>query len=162
MNLIYFLYFYFFIFLLMFLSEVTLTTFELLFTNNSEILSFAFFGLTILSPSCFSMSFLAFPAMDPPLIAIFLLSSNLSGFSFFDNSVVAVSANIFKTSSRFVMLSLKLSFLKLFNCLYSAIVLLDHAFVISFVNIAKSVSFFTPERFHSSVSSFLISIVLSL
>jgi hypothetical protein len=47
-------------------------------------------------PNSFSVSFLALPATLPPLFATFLFLSKVSGFSFFDISVVTRSPNIVK------------------------------------------------------------------
>ena len=70
--------------------------------------------------------------------AIVLFSDNVLGFFFFDNSVVEVSASKFRTNSKFVMLSLRLSFFKSLKFLYPLVVKPDHAFVISYVRIAYS------------------------
>jgi hypothetical protein len=68
------------------------------------------------------VSFLALPATLPPLFATFLFLSKVSGFSFFDISVVTRSPNIVKISSKSSILSRKfiLDFLgKFLKLLYS-------------------------------------------
>lgn len=91
-----------------------------------------------------------------------LLSEKVWGCFSLDISVVETSANIFKTNSRLVILSRKLSFLSPLNFLYNFTDFHDHALVISSVRIANSKPSFMPRSFHSSVSSLRTSIVLSL
>ncbi len=83
------------------------------------------------------------------------------GFFFFDISVVVASASIFKTNSRFVILSRRFSFFKFLKSLYSLVLKPDQALVISSVKMAYSSPSFTPRSFHSSVNSFRTSMVLS-
>lgn len=106
--------------------------------------SFALRGLITLLPSFFSKSFRAIPATEPPFFAILLFSLNVFGVYSLDNSVVDVSANIFNTNSRFVILSRRFSFFKSLKNLYSLVVKPAQAFVISSVRIEYSKPFLTP------------------
>ena len=123
--------------------------------------TFALSETTTDCPNLFSnLSFATF-AVFPPSFAISLLASKFFGSSFSEISFVVAYANIFKISSIFVILSLKFSFLSPLKFLYSLTLFPDHAFVISFVNIAKSSCFEIPTLFHSSVNCFLTSIVFN-
>src|SRR3989344_2809785 len=132
----------------------------------STLRSFLFFKLLNLSfvitlrPVFDSICLRAFPAILPPSLATLLLSSNPFGSRSWDISVVAVSASIFKTSSRFVILSRRFSFLRPFNFLYSFVLMPVHALVISFVRMANSIPSCTPLFSHSSVSVLRTSILL--
>src|SRR3989344_4370283 len=122
---------------------------------------FAFFRVTIFLPVFDSISFLALPATVPPPLATFLFSGKFLGCLFCEISVVAVSASIFKTSSRLVILSRKFSFFKSFRFLYCLVVNPAHALDISLVKMANSNPSFAPRFSHSSVRAFLISMLFS-
>ena len=77
----------------------------------------AFLPVIIFLPVLLSISFLALPATLPPSTATYLFSGKSFGFFTFDISVVAVSASIFKTNSKLVILSRKFSFFKSLNFL---------------------------------------------
>jgi hypothetical protein len=78
----------------------------------------AFCALTIFLPVCCSIFFLVSPAISTPFYAIFLFSSNVLGLFSLLISVVVASANIFSTSSRFVILSRRFSFFNPLKFLY--------------------------------------------
>src|SRR5690606_34787804 len=120
---------------------------------------FADKGVITFFPVFSSICFLVFPAIIPPCFAIFLFSLKFFGFFSLLISVVVASASIFKTSSKLLILSLRLSFLRPLKFLYFLTVNPLHALVISSVRIAYSIPFFTPLSSHSSVSSFLTSIL---
>ncbi len=75
----------------------------------------AFLPVITLLPVSDSICLRAFPAIVPPSRATVLFSAKFFGSRFFDISVVAVSANIFKTNSRFVILSRRFSFFRPFT-----------------------------------------------
>ena len=109
--------------------------------------SFAFIGEITFLPVFSSISFLVFPAIVPPCFAITLFSQNVLGFFSFEISFVVASANMLRTNSKLVMLSLRFSFFRFLNSLYSLTLKPDHAFVISLVNIAYSNPFLYTSQF---------------
>jgi len=78
-----------------------------------------------------------------------LFSSNPLGFVTLEISLVAVSANMFRTNSVVLMLSRKLSFFSPLYVLYCLVVMPLQAFVISSVKTAYSLTPDTPLSFHS-------------
>src|SRR5450759_1927901 len=150
------------------LSVRTPTMEERKFIKNNHSISFVLFDsfnflafcvLTTFFPVLASLSFLVLPAIVPPCLAIILFSSRLFGFFSLLISVVVASASIFKTNSRLVILSLRFSFFKFLCCLYCFTLLPLHAFVIMPVRVANSCPFFIPVLSHSSVNSFLTSML---
>lgn len=87
-------------------------------------------------PVLTSISCRALPAIAPPSRAAALLSSKPCGLTALEISVVEASASMFRTSSRFVILSRRFSFLRFLCRLYSETESQDQAFVISFVSMA--------------------------
>ena len=69
----------------------------------NDSLSAGQFVMNVLRPSSFSVYFLAVPASPPPRFATCLLFINVSGFSFWEISVVTLSPSIVKMSSKSVM-----------------------------------------------------------
>ena len=136
-------------------------------------------AVTTFLPVFASNSFIATYAAFPPCFATFLLSSKVSGLVATYISFVEASASIFKISSVLVMLSLRFSFFKPLSILYSLVVLSLHALVphpalghllqkekgkgsnLILVSVANCCPSFNPRFFHSSVSSFRISILFN-
>lgn len=146
-----------------FMMLVSLIHSSFLFNFFVELLAFnvffAFKELTTFLPVFSSISFRIFPAILPPCFAKILFSIKFFGLFYLLISVVVAYASIFKTNLRLVYCLSDFSFSTLCSLYFTENPL--HAFVISSVNIAYSCPFLTPRESHSSVSSFLTSILFS-
>ena len=111
-----------------------LITLEFLFSFSAV---FAFTDVTTFLPVCVSNSNRATFATFPPRLAIFELSSKVSGFTVCEISLVEAYASILKISSVFVILSSRFSFFNPLRILYSLVVLPDQALVIMSVKVAN-------------------------
>lgn len=84
--------------------------------------STAFLAVITGFPVLSSISFRAFPATSQPSFATLLFSENDCGFFSFESSVVVASANILRTNSSVLILSLSFSFFNPLRFLYWRVV----------------------------------------
>lgn len=109
-------------------------------------------------PVSSSKAFRATWATPPPRLATRRFSSNPSGSSRLDISVVVASASMVRTNSKSDILSRRFSFFNPFSRLYCLVVMPVQARVISSVRIAYSCPCSTPLVCHSDVNSLRIRI----